>query len=380
MTSEHKLSVLHISPAPPQLGGMEAYMGDLLKSSLVERHSVQLLNISKPRLFKGGVYKIRTGYAGAFKRKITITLTSYAYSLTFLVKFLFHLARRRIDIVHIHTASYTSFWEKCIYILFAKAAGRKVVLHVHGALFREFYENSSNSIQALIRKYLNKCDAVIALSSGWKTFLSTLVGEERIYVVRNGIDQQPFRQHGQQSNVVRFLHIGEVSQRKGVFDLIEAAAILKRKGLQFQIDLAGPGEIREAQEKARRLDVADRLTVHGPRRGEEKYKLLQMSQCFVLASYGEGLPISILEALAAGLPVISTPVGGIPEVISDEVNGILIEQGNSEQLANAMERMIKDQEMRKKMSKANLALARKDFDIEQCAEKISRIYRDVCKS
>ncbi|RLD10581.1 hypothetical protein DRI50_10895, partial [candidate division KSB1 bacterium] len=105
-----KLTVLHVSPAPPQLGGMEAYMGNVLASSLVERHHILLLNISKPRLFRGGVYEIKTGYAGAFRRRLSITLTSYAYSMKFLLQFFWLLTFRKPDIVHIHTASYTSFW------------------------------------------------------------------------------------------------------------------------------------------------------------------------------------------------------------------------------------------------------------------------------
>ena len=372
-----KLTVLHVSPAPPQLGGMEAYMGNVLASSLVERHHILLLNISKPRLFRGGVYEIKTGYAGAFRRRLSITLTSYAYSMKFLLQFFWLLTFRKPDIVHIHTASYTSFWEKCLYIRVAKAAGRKVVLHVHGALFQQFYEKSSPKLQRMIRRFLNKCDAVIALSDSWKDFFALLLPLEKIHVVRNGINMKPFDGEKRYNDQVRFLHIGEVSRRKGVYDVIEAAARLKKDGFAFHIDIVGPGEIEEVRDAADKAGVSDVATLHGPRRGEQKYDFFRNADCFVLASYGEGLPIAILEALAAGLPVISTTVGGIPEVIRSGENGYLIQPGNIKQLYDAFAALITNRTQRENIGRSNYRYARENYDIERCAEKIAAIYQHI---
>ena len=373
-----KLTVLHISPAPPQLGGMEAYMGNLLDSSLVERHSIILLNISKPRLFIGGTYNIKTGYAGAFKRRLSITLTSYSYSLKFFLQFILKLSFRKIDVIHIHTASYTSFWEKCSYILIAKAARKRIVLHVHGALFQEFYEKSSLKIQSLIRRFLNKCNAVIVLSEFWRVFFNTLMPNSKIVVVKNGINMKPFAGEIQKSDPVRFLHLGEVSHRKGIHDLISAAAKLNENGFVFHIDIVGPGEIEEFRAFADEKNVMHVLSLHGPKRGDVKLDFFKKADCFILASYGEGLPIAILEALAAGLPVISTKVGGIPEVIENGVNGYLCQPGNIDQIYSAMAKIIEEKDTRKQMSSANYAYARENFDIELCAEKISKAYEQLC--
>lgn len=371
----NKLNVLHVSPAPPQLGGMEAYMGNLLASTLVQKHHILLLNISKPRLFLGGVYDIKTGYAGAFRRKLSITLTSYAYSLKFFLQFLWLLMFRNIDIVHIHTASYTSFWEKCMYIQVAKAARCNVVLHVHGALFQEFYEKSSIRIRRLIRRFLNKCDAVIALSESWKDFLATLLPDDKIHVVKNGINMKPFDGRKEHDGPVHFLHLGEVSRRKGVYDVLEAAGRLKKNGHVFQFDIVGPGELEDVRTAADKAGVSELATLHGPSRGEQKYDFFRNADCFILASYGEGLPISILESLAAGLPIISTTVGGIPEVIADGENGYLLQPGDIDQLHDAMVQIVEDSEKRERMGRNNYDYAREHYDIERCVDKISAIYR-----
>ncbi len=373
------LAVLHVSPAPPQLGGMEAFMGDLLKSSLARRHHIILLNISKPRLFRGGAYAIKTGYAGAFKRRLSLTAMSHAYSIRFFLRFVVMLLCRRIDIVHIHTASYTSFWEKCAYIFTARAAGRKVVLHVHGALFKEFYAGSPPVLQSAIRYFFRQCDAIIALSESWRRYFAQWGINDRIHVVQNGIDLTPFEGMKQKDGVVTFLHIGEVSRRKGIYDVIDAAARLCKKGLSFHVDIVGPGEIDAVKSEANKKGAAKVITLHGPRRGEEKYHFFARASAFVLASYGEGLPISILEALAAGLPIISTRVGGIPDVLEHGKNGFLCEPGDVDQLEKAMSALTDEDKMRQKMAATNYRYARETFSIERCAEKISAVYDQLAR-
>ena len=121
--------VLHVGPSPRQIGGMETFVGDLLHSSLAQKHTLYLLDISKPKLRKGGCYAIPSGYA-VFRRIWYKTLLSYSYSLWFFGKFLGLLSVRKIDIVHIHTASFTSFWEKCAYITAAKLVQKKIILHI----------------------------------------------------------------------------------------------------------------------------------------------------------------------------------------------------------------------------------------------------------
>ena len=241
-------------------------------------------------------------------------------------------------------------------------------------MFQQFYEKSSQRPQSIIRHFLNKCDAVIALSESWREFLSTLMPGSKIHVVKNGINVKPFDGNKLQSKPMSFLHIGEVSERKGIYDIIKVAARLKEEGLDCQFEIVGPGEIKEVKSAIKDADVVDMLTLHGPQRGEQKYEFFKKASCFILASYGEGLPIAILEALAAGLPVLSTTVGGIPEVISNGKNGYLCEPGNIDQLYDAMVKLIKETENRDRMGSINYKYAREQFDIERCADKISEIY------
>lgn len=375
MQLKKHITVLHIGPMPPQIGGMESYMGALLNSSLVERFSIFILNIAKPRLQESGHYAIKTGYRGAFKRPLTVLLTSYGYSLKFLTRYIRQLIRYPIHIVHIHTASYTSFWEKCLYILIGRVSGRKVVLHIHGAMFDEFYNNSRSRAKTVIIRFIKACHAVIVLSERWQEFFAPLVDENSLYVVENGIDLSPFETIRKKAEVKSFLHMGEISERKGVYDLVSMAVQLKSLGLSFHIDVVGPGEIDRLTQRIKECNVEEYITLHGPKQGADKYAFYDKADFFILASYAEGLPLALLEAMAAGLPVITTWVGGIPDVIVDGEHGFLCRPGDIDAFVKAVSKLLQDDTLAQTISRNNIKFVDKRFNIERCAEKISTIYR-----
>ena len=374
-----KLTVLQVGPLPPQIGGMETFLGDLTRSSLRSKVQLILLNNAKLKLQKGGKYAIQTGYRGAFHRSLKITLASYAYSFKFFLQFIGLLSTRHIDVVHIHTASYTSFWEKCALVAVAKGFRKAVVMHVHGALFRDFYQHSRASLQRLIRRTLERCDAVVVWSPSWQRFFSSILTSDRIYVVENGINLAPFQERLSHPAGVRFLHIGEVSSRKGIYDLVDAVKRLKDESPPFHVDIVGPGEIEEVTRLIQTHNLQQFITLHGPKRGVEKYPFFQQASVFVLASYAEGLPIAILEALAAGLVVISTEVGGIPDVIRPDDNGFLIEPGDTTALAQAMQRILQNKQLQQTIAHNNRKLAFETYNIERCAEKVFHIYQSIFK-
>ena len=361
---------------PPQIGGMETFFGDLIHA-LQARANVIVLDIAKLKLQKGGKYAIKTGYTGAFKRHIRITLHSYLYSLQHFIKYLFLLSFKQIDIVHIHTASYTSFWEKALLIGVAKCFRKALVLHVHGALFKEFYQHSRGSLQRLIRRALETCDAVVVLSESWKHFFSEITRPQHIFVVENGIDLSPFRKKTPHDDGVRLLHIGEVSARKGIFDLLSAIKDVHHQQKQFHVDIVGPGEIERARKKIVEYQLEEVVTLHGPKRGQEKYAFFERSTLFILASYAEGLPIAIIEALAAGLVVISTSVGGIPDLIISGENGYLVQPGDTTALADNIKKLLEETDLRQTMAQNNRTLAFEHYNIDRCAEKLMHIYNTI---
>lgn len=372
-----KLAALHISPAPPQIGGMETYMGDLLQSSLHQRIALSLLNISKPALQTGGKYAITTGYVGVLQRGLGRSLMSYKYSVGFFNQFLRLIFLRKICIIHIHTASYSSFWEKCLYIFIGRIAGKKIVLHVHGALFDVFYRGSSIFAKTLIRFFMSNCHAVIVLSRSWLTFFNSILPSANLRVVENGINLKPYSPAEKHNEITAFLHIGEISQRKGIEDVLSVLYELKQEGVNFHLHLAGGGEVDRINLKIIELGLQEYVTVHGPIRGDKKGALFALCDVFVLASFAEGLPIAIIEAMAAGLPVLSTTVGGIPDVIKNDVQGFLCAPGDRQKLKENIIKMISNPLLRRKMGANNRLYAQTHYDIERCATEIIDIYRQI---
>jgi glycosyltransferase involved in cell wall biosynthesis len=371
--------VLVVGPLPPQIGGIESFIGYLLSTQLTQNYDIQLLDISKPKVKNNQArYATLSGYSLCFRRHPRVLLASYVYSITFFTRFLWLTLTRSYDLLHLHTASYTSFWEKCVYISLARLFRRKVVLHVHGSRFSQFFRDSSTVMRKLVIHYLNKTDRVIALSQSMKAFFSRLMPAEKIAIVENGIDMNPFlglrRQLSPRPSLV---FLGVVGSRKGIFDLIDVASMLRHQGLDCDYHILGPGKIALARQQAEQAGVRDLFHFHGPVEGEGKVRLLEKSWCFVLPSYAEGMPLAILEAFAAGLPVVSTTVGGIPEVVHSDVNGYLVDPGDKEGFARMIQKLLTQPHLLEKISAQNRQDALSKYRIEAVAEKIDFIYTEL---
>ena len=229
-----------VGPAPPQIGGMETLIGGLLNSDLMHLYNVSFLNISKPGVNKRTQGKEFVGYDSLSKRNVFITLRSYAYSFLFFFRYVFTLVLKRPQLVHIHTASYFSFWEKGGYIILANILRKRIVLHSHGGMFADFYEKSSPFSKRLIARLFQTCDRVVVLSESWKDFFKRLIPEEKIRVIANGIDLSQFDIQGKnRSDDPVFLYMAKVSEQKGIYDLIRATRLLLDRGLKCRFLVAG---------------------------------------------------------------------------------------------------------------------------------------------
>lgn len=190
---------------------------------------------------------------------------------------------------------------------------------------------------------LGKADVLIVLSESWKTyFMGIGVPEEKIVILHNITAYPQIKNVEKNEDKVRLLFMGEIGQRKGVFDLLKAIGT-HRDEMKDKIELRIGGNKNEEKLLATIKDYGLDEFVHfeGFVSGEKKIDLLNWANVFVLPSFNEGLPISILEAMSYKMPIISTPVGGIPEVV-DETNGVLVEPGNSEQIYKTIRQYVLD--------------------------------------
>lgn len=250
---------------------------------------------------------------------------------------------RKVRLVHLHSAADGSFWRKVRLSRLAKAFGKKVVLHIHASRFKDFYGEAPERKKRWILRELRRADVIIALSESWRRWFESIgVEPDKIEVLRN-IAAYPVERPEARINDgrLRLLFMGEIGHRKGVFDLLRAIADHKEEFAgRLELSIGGNRNEQELLDTIRRDGLEGIVRFEGWVGGDKKIELLNRADIFVLPSYNEGLPISILEAMTYGHPVISTPVGGIPEVVETDVNGVLVEPGNHEQIYRAIKKYI----------------------------------------
>lgn len=269
---------------------------------------------------------------------------------------------KNLKTVHIHTSSKGSFLRKSMIMKVAKFFGKKTIMHLHGSEFKVFYDKSPQIVKNLIKKIFDETDCIIVLSKQWKEIISNYTDNKNIQIVYN-----PIKIH--QQNLLEkpiFLFMGRLGKRKGVFDIFEAG---KSVNDEATIDLYGDGEIDKSL-------APENVKIHTWVSGEEKEKIFKNAGVLLLPSYNEGLPISILEAMSYGMPIISTPVGGITEAVEDNVNGFIIDCGDTKALAEKINSLC-DKNLRKKMGKESYRIVKEKFDVEIIKQRLKEIYDEL---
>lgn len=310
------------------------------------------------RVVRGGVAAVENVYSTFYQpfNHVTTTVTNGQVKkllvlckaiLQFLYWMLFH---PEIKIVHVQGSVGASFWRKAIFIYIAKFFHKKVVWHMHAGRFAVFYQQHRYAV----RKVVNKSDVIIALSEYWKEYFKNEFPTKRVEIIKNVISAP--KAHKQQTSYFTLLFLGLLGKNKGIYDLLEC--IWDHK-VEFQgklkLYIGGNGEIEHVKQLIKEYGIADIVIFEGWVSGDKKIELLNKSDAYILPSYKEGLPISILEAMSYGMPIISTPVGGIPEIVSNGENGYLVESGNKEDIYKAIISLLNDSDLRNRMGSVSLS-------------------------
>lgn len=296
-------------------------------------------------------------------------------------RFLKKLFRFRPQVVHLHTSQGIAWLKDTFYIIVGRLAGCRIVLHVHAAEYDVLHGKQPALMRAYNRLVFGMVQAVIAVSASWGERLTALVPRERIHVFLNCIDTKvyPPPPDRPSNGKTAALFIGSVGRRKGAFDLIEAVAEVKAQGAPLHTWIAGydesPGQLERANHRLAELGIQDVCELTGKIGPEKKQELLDRAGVFVLPSYNEGLPMAILEALSSGLPVISTPVGGIPEVVRPGENGFLVQPGDIPDLADKLAMLANDGDLRLRMGRRSRQIAVDELDASRYVERMSRLYQ-----
>jgi glycosyltransferase involved in cell wall biosynthesis len=290
---------------------------------------------------------------------------------------LIRLARRRVALVHVHSSTHGSFWRKSVLCALAFAFRVPYVIHLHSGRLTEFYQSGCNGFaKSWVRAVLREAARVVVLSQRWRDEVHKIEPAARTTIIGNPVSV-PISVVPLQRPARTVLFLAWLQRTKGVLDLVRAIPIVLRTVPEARFVLAGSGDAASIAELARSLGVEHALRLPGWVNGKNKDDLLRQSDVFVLPSYYEGLPLGVLEAMACGVPVIATPVGGIPDVIRDGVNGLLVEPGRPAALARAMVALLEDDALRSRLREAAHSDVRRRYSTEAVIEDLETLYREL---
>lgn len=360
--------IILLGKLPPPYIGPAVATNILLKSKLSEIYRLIHLDTSDHR-------DINT--LGAFDLK-NIVLPFWQYC-----KLVYFLMKHRPRAVYIPSAQTTvAFLRDIPYILISKIFGKKVICHLRGGNFLNWYQGAGRIMRWMVRRIQKMVDAQIVLGDCLIEMFTPFMPREKIFVVPNGGDFSVIdrRAENKGKNVVLFL--ANFVRSKGVLDVLHAALIVFREHPNVEFIFAGCWVDKETQlEFTRFLDDHPELpvTVLGPISGAEKFALFATADIFVFPTYyvNEGHPWVILEAMAAGLPIISTNHGAICEIVVDGVNGYLVEKKNPGQASEKLNKLISDPALLIKMGAASRHIYEQKFTENKMVENISRCFDSV---
>ncbi len=292
-----------------------------------------------------------------------------------LARYMWLLVTGQVGLVHCHAAMKGSFWRKSVFGLLGRLFGIPVIFHLHGSEMKTFVDSQPRAVRRLIAWVLCRYSVVVVLSQSWYDYVKALAPEADVQIVPNYVELPDLRERLEDEPDARpkFLFLGLVGQRKGVYDLLPAAASALRS-VPFELTIGGNGEVEKSVAMTEQLGASDHIRFAGWVSGGEKAALLRAADVYVLPSHNEGLPVSLLEAMSWGVPVISTRVGGIPELVTDGVDGLLIDAGDRKALEDALTRLASDVELRRAMGAAARARVASTYSREVVLPMIERLY------
>lgn len=260
------------------------------------------------------------------------------------------------------------------FIYMACFRGVPVINHIHGAEFETFYLKASDRKKRRIRKVYGKCTMLIALSEEWKRNLESVVSPEKITVIENYC-KIPDLSGTEKKKQILFL--GEIGKRKGCYDIPEIYGRVLEKGERLPLIMAGDGGLAEVKKLFEDRDLLESVSFPGWVRGADKDKCLKESGIFLFPSYYEGMPMAVLEAMAYGMAIVTTRVGGIPHLLEDGGSGYLCEPGDIEGLSKRLLELSKDGDKRRKMGERARQKAIEEYSMESHIKKLMDLYDRV---
>ena len=292
--------------------------------------------------------------------------------------FLKEMVGNKPKLVHIHSSFGGSFYRKLPFIYMASSFKIPVINHIHGSEIADLYINAGEKKKRLVEKCFDKCAYLVVLSEEWKANLQVVKTKTPKIVIENysTIHKECLRRKDNDDKNILFL--GFITELKGCFDIPEIAKKVIEQDNNVKFILAGSGEVESLQKILSARGIAQYFLFPGWVKKEEKENLLKSADFFFLPSYTEAMPMSILEAMGYGLPIVTTNVGGIPQLVEEGKNGYMIEPGNIDGFVNAILALVKNDDLVYNMGKRSIEKASGKYSLETHLAKILALYKNVC--
>lgn len=287
----------------------------------------------------------------------------------------------RVDLLHLNVAGRASTLRKVAFSELAALLGLPTVVHLHDYDYRRDFEQRSVVGQRVTRRMFQRARRVIVLGERDRATVERVLGvpPERIVCLANAVPdpgEPPERRDREMP--VRLLFLGHLDERKGVPELLRALARPALRHSSWHLDLAGGGEIARFREASEKLGLARQITFHGWLDPGAVSALCRRADVFALPSYAEGQAMSLLEAMAHGLAIVTTPVGAHLEAVSADREALIVQAGDVDGLAGAFARLIDDPALRTQLGAAARRRFLAGFTIDTYAQRLAALYHDAC--
>jgi glycosyltransferase involved in cell wall biosynthesis len=376
-----KPKILMMGFFPPSAGGIVSQLLTILNSDIIQNYEVVPFNIGRPAkqstINNSGYWVLMN--SGLKRAVIALMTTSWRMGI-----FPFILLWHRPMLVHIHSAPFLVFWETAYYVLITRLLRMTCGLQFHFS-FRHIYEISGSWQRAAMLWVIRKSTVFIVICKDDVAFIAERSANcIRCVYLPNFIDVYCFqplisqaRERIKKEDIVVLFLGGSEAIRKGFLDLLHAIRTLRTPQLKLRfLFVAVPKEEVERRLPPELLPSCD---VQSWVSGAAKIDVFAQADIFVLPSHGEGMPIGILEAMAASLPVVATRVGGIPDMITDGQEGYLVDPGDHEGLARAISRLAHEPSKRKEMGKRGFEKAQNLYDVRVGIQHLQKLYKEILR-
>ncbi len=346
----------------------------------------RVLMVGPDRSLRGGIVSVVNGYfdAGLPARCACLDYHGTGVGTNLLTKSLAFArslsAYKRVvdgyDIVHLHISAKGSYKRKKIMARIARERGKRVILHEHSGEFARDFEAGDDAYRKDVRGTFGAADRVIVLSEEWRDYFAANVCDaSKLVVLHNGV-KVPIEMcsPGLHQDV---LFLGRLDENKSPDVLMRAARNSLEKFPSMSLLFGGDGDIDRYRALAGELEIASRCDFLGWVSGEDKERLFQRAGIYCLPSKNEAMPMSVMEAMAHGIPTIATRVGGVPQLIEDGVDGLLMDVDDGERLSELLLELERSPERRAEVGAAGRRKIRDKFSIDVSIDRLAGVYEEL---